>query len=320
MRVRYERSLMHLFLSFLFLLLFFLTGCSKKEEEKGIKIGVSISNFEDRFLSYVKGGMEDYQMGLGNIEVIYFDADEDFQKQEGQVGYILEQEVDALVVLPVNTAFTAHMTNMAKKAKVPIVYVNRYPAEFLNKDLPEDTYYIGSKEKTAGVIQMEYLAEKLGGRGDVAILMGSLVVEAAFERTEGVEEVARRYPEINIVKKSSGRWLRALAESIVEEWLRSGVEFDAIAANNDEMAIGAIRTLEKYKKLDEVIVVGIDATIEAKKELEAGNLAATVFQDGYSQGRYALETAYKISQGEAVKNITWIPFKLITQDNFEEIE
>ena len=320
MRIKYGKFFGFFLTFFLVFLSVFFTKCSKKEKDT-IKIGVSVSNFEDRFLSYVKSGMEEYQKGLGDkVDVIYLDADEDFQKQVQQVSYFLENKVDALVVVPVNTAYTSEMTQMAKKEKIPIVYVNRYPDEFLNQDLSENVYYVGSKEKAAGIIQMEYLAKKLKGKGDIAILMGNPNTRATFERSTGVEETAEKYPEINIVDKSFGRWVGPLAESIVEGWLSSGVEFDAIVSNNDEMAIGAIRTLERYGKLDEVMVVGIDATNEGLIELKAGKLTATVFQDSKSQGKIALETAYRLSQGDLIKNIRWIPFKLITQDNFGEIE
>ncbi len=298
----------------------FLNGCSKKKEKEVIKIGVSISNFEDTFISYVKSGMEEYQKEISDkVDMVYLDADEDLQKQEQQVNYFLKQEVDAVIVIPVNTAFTSKMTEIAKKKKTPIVYLNRFPDEFIGKELPEDVYYIGSKEKNAGIMQMEYLAEKLNGKGNIGILMGNMANRATFDRTEGVEEVADRYPEIHIVAKKSGRWLQPFAGSIIEEWLQSGIKFDAIASNNDEMAIGAIKTLEKYGMINEVLVVGTDATTDAIIELEKGNLNATVFQDSQEQGKHAVEAAYEISQGGLVPNINWIPFKLITRDNYKEI-
>ncbi len=247
--------------------------------------------------------------------MLYFDAIEDLQKQEQQVAYLLEKKVDFLVVIPVNTKYTKKITDMSKISKTPIIYLHRYPEEFLNKELPKDGYYIGPNEKIAGLMQMEYLAEKLGGNGEVGILMGNLSNSATFDRTSGVKETADKYPGINIVKKESAKWLAPLAASIVEEWLNSGVKLDAIAANNDEMA----RTLEKYKMLDRVLVVGVDGTKEALQELKSGNLSATILQDAQGQGKAALENAYNISKGKAVKSITWSPFKLLSGDNLDSV-
>ncbi len=180
-------------------------------------------------------------------------------------------------------------------------------------------YYVGSKEKSAGIIQMVHLAEKLGGKGNIAILMGSLKNLASFERTEGIEYIADRYPDINIVTKTSGRWLRPFAKSIVKHWLSSGVEFDAVVANNDEMAIGAIKALENSGKLSEVLVAGVDATDAALQELKNGKLYLTVLQDAKKQGEQLLKTAYRAANGETIRNEIWVPFKLVTRENYRSL-
>ncbi len=148
--------------------------------------------------------------------------------------------------------------------------------------------------------------------------MGDLGDNAAFTRTEGTEKVAGKYPKINVVDKQSAKWIAPLASSIIENWIISGKKFDAIAANNDEMALGAIKTLKKYEKIDEVLVAGIDATEEALSELESGTLSCTVFQDSDVQGKTALEIAFQVANGKAVQNITWIPFQLVTLENYKK--
>ena len=70
--------------------------------------------------------------------------------------------------------------------------------------------------------------------------MGLLTMEDSIKRTEALLEVAKKYPEINIVKKQTANWSRTQAKLVVSKWLEEGVKFDAIASNNDDMAIGAI--------------------------------------------------------------------------------
>ncbi len=297
----------------------FFNSCAKNKKEKTIKIGVSIANFDDKFMGYVKDGLEDYQESLGDkVEVVYLDAKFDVEKQTQQAKFFIEENMDAVIIIPVSTKETNKMTDMVLDAKIPLVYLNIFPDEFANKELPNGVYYVGSKEIEAGIIQMNYLAEKLGGKGNVVVLMGELNTSASYLRTLGAENVADEYPKIKIIDKRSAKWLRPLASSVVEDWLDSGIEFDAIIANNDEMAIGAITALEKYQKLESVVVVGIDATKEAIEELKLGKLSATVFQDAKKQGEEALEIAYSVSKGVAVKKENWIPFQLVTPDNYKD--
>lgn len=301
------------------LIMLFFSSCAKNKGEKTIKVGVSIANFDDKFMGYVKNGLEEYQKSLRDkVEVVYLDAKFDVEKQKQQVKFFIEKQMDAIIVIPVSTRETSEMTDVALNAKIPLVYLNIFPDQFYNKELPDGVYYVGSKEIEAGVIQMNYLVEKLGGKGDVVILMGELNTSASQLRTLGAETVADKYPEINIIDKRTAKWLRPLASSVVEDWLNSGKNFDAVVANNDEMAIGAIETLEKYNKLDSIVVVGVDATKEAIEELKLGRLSATVFQDSKKQGEEALGIAINVTKGKVVKKETWIPFKLVTLNNYKE--
>ena len=78
--------------------------------------------------------------------------------------------------------------------------------------------------------------------------------------------------------------------------------------------------IRSYYGMDEkVMVSGIDAINEAITELKTGKLTVTVLQDGYSQGRGALEIAVNVVRGEKVANITWIPFKLVTSENYNDV-
>jgi len=311
------------FIIFIMHLVLFMTNCGKKKEDKIIRIGVTNVNSQGIFQTYIEDGIKRYQETLGNkVEVVYLDAKEDVNKQIEQVKYFIREGMDSVVVISVDTSIegTSEMTRLTEEAKIPIIYVNKFPDEFVESEMPKHAYYIGSQEKTAGVMQMEYLAEKLGGKGKIAILLGDLTSSGStFERTEGVEDVAARYPEIEIVEKETANWLMPMADSVVRSWLSKGKKIDAIVANNDEMAIGAIRGLEEHGMDEKVMVSGIDAINEAITELKTGKLTVTVLQDGYSQGRGALEIAVNVVRGEKVANITWIPFKLVTSENYNDV-
>jgi inositol transport system substrate-binding protein len=221
--------------------------------------------------------------------------------------------MNAIVVVPVDTAATDPITKAAKDAKTPLVYVNRLPA-----NLPDDVVFVGSNSIDAGIFQMEYIAEKLGGKGNVVIMMGKLDNEAAIQRTAGVEQVAAKYPDIKITKKDTANWSRPEGLTLMENWLSTGDQIDAVCSNNDDMALGAIQAIEAAGLLGKIIVGGTDATPDALAAMDEGKLDVTVFQDAAGQGGGAIKAAIGLAKGETVETRVWIPYVLVTPDNYKD--
>ena len=245
--------------------------------------------------------------------MIFVDSKEDVAVQLGQVENFITQGVNAIVVVPANTDATDPMTQAAVDAGIPLVYVNRKPA-----NLPEGIAYVGSDSIDAGIFQMEWIAEKLGGKGNVVIMNGNLSQEAAQQRTAGVKQVAANFPEIAITKEQTANWSRDEGLALMENWLSTGDPIDAVAANNDEMAIGAIQAIEAAGKLGQIIVGGVDASADALAEMDAGRLNVTVFQNAVGQGEGGVATAIALARGEPVEQIVWIPYELVTPDNYKD--
>ena len=196
------------------------------------------------------------------------------------------------------------------------LYVNLKPAE---ETLPQGVAYVGSDENVSGKLQGEEIARLLNNKGNLVIMVGELATQAALLRTEGVEKVVAKHPEMKIVGKQTANWKRNEAIDLMNNWLVAGTEIDAVAANNDEMAVGAILALQQAGKDPKKLVIGgIDATQDALREMERGNLSVTVFQDPKAQGKGAVETAVKLTKGEKVESFVWIPFQLVTKDNYKD--
>lgn len=282
-----------------------------------VKVGVSIANFDDTFLTYMMDGMKAYAKAHSSeVELTFTDAKEDMAKQLDQVENFIVQKKDAIIIVPVDTSATAPMTKNIVGKNIKAVYVNRNPG-----NLPDGAYYVGSEEIVAGRLQMEFLGEKLKGKGNVAILLGKLDNEGALKRTAGNEEVQKKkYPDIKILDKQTGLWQRNEGLAKTEDWLnRFGKDLNAILANNDDMALGAIQALKDKKRTD-ILVVGVDATPDALTSVGKGELAATVFQDAAGQGGGGVEVALKAVKGEKVDKETWIPFKLVTPENLSQFK
>ena len=279
------------------------------------KIGVSLAFFEDVFHTKMREGMAAKAKQLG-VEIHFEDAAGDIGKQLNQIQNFIAQKVNAIIVQPVDSMATPKMTKLAIDAGIPLVYVNRAPAE---ETFPKGVVYVGSDENVSGKLEGEAIARLLNYKGNVVIMMGELSVAATHVRTEGVEKVVAQHPEMKIVGKQTANWRRTEAIDLMNNWLVSGTKIDAVAANNDEMAIGAIFALQQAGKDPKKLVIGgIDATRDALAEMEKGTLAVTVFQDAKGQGASAVEAALKLAKGEKVDSFVWIPFEPVTPENYKD--
>ena len=106
---------------------------------------------------------------------------------------------------------------------------------------------------------------------------------------------------------------------LMTNWLTAGEPFDAVFANNDEMAIGAIQAMKSAGiDMKDVVVVGVDATQDGLAAMKAGELDVTVFQNARGQAAGAVDAALALARGEAVDQVVYIPFELVTPDNMDD--
>jgi inositol transport system substrate-binding protein len=282
------------------------------------KIGVSMSYFDDVFLTTLRGVINNKAKELG-VDIQFEDGQGDIGRQINQIQNFIAQGVDVIMLNPVDTASTPQMTKLVTEAGIPLVYFSRAPQDAVSGELPEGVYYIGADESTSGPNQAKEVARLLNGKGKVVIMMGELGDNAARLRTEGAENVFAEYPDIEIIQKQTANFFRTEAMDLMLNWLVSGVEMDAVVANNDEMAIGAIMALQQSNQDPKALVIaGVDGTPDALSHVRAGNLDVTVFQDSKGIGEASLDTAIKVAKGEPAETFTWVPFKLVTKENYEE--
>ncbi len=284
----------------------------KPKDGKKVKIGASFPLL-DQFLQNVANSIKERAEAAG-AEVSITSAEEKIEIQLNQIENFIASGVDALIVLPQDTATTAQITQKAKAANIPLVYVNRRPSE-----LPKGVPYVGSDSLVAGQLEMEQLAKLSNQQGNVAILQGDPTQEAAQQRTKGCEEVAAKY-NMKVVFNQTGLWARDKGLALAENLIQSGQQVDVICANNDEMALGAINAFENAGMLDKVVVGGVDATGDALNAMAAGKLEVTVFQDAKGQGQAGVDTAIKMVNGDEVPDIINVPYQLVTPENMSQFQ
>ncbi|MGD9477557.1 sugar ABC transporter substrate-binding protein [Shinella sp. G-2] len=284
-------------------------------------IGVTMAQFDDNFLTVLRNGMSDYAKTLDGVELQIEDAQNDVAKQQSQIQNFIASGVSAIIVNPVDTDATAAMSKAAADAGIPLVYVNREPVNV--NELPEKQAFVASNEQESGTLETKEVCRLLNGKGKVVVMMGELSNQAARMRTQDIKDVIAtdECKGLEIVEEQTANWSRTQGADLMTNWLSAGLEFDAVIANNDEMAIGAIQALKAAgRPMDKVVVAGVDATQDALAAMAAGELDVTVFQDAAGQGKGSLDAALKLAKGEKVDSKVYIPFQLVTPANMADFQ
>lgn len=286
-------------------------------------VGVSMALFDDNFLTVLRNGVQTYADANG-ISVQIEDAQNDVAKQLDQINNFIASGVDAIVVNPVDTSATQAMSDAAAAAGVPLVYVNRQPANL--ETLPDNQAFVASNEVDSGTLETIALCDNWAAEGktevSVYILQGELSNQAAVQRTQDIHDVieaGKCKVKVNIIDQQTANWSRDQAQNLMTNWLSTGTAFDGVISNNDEMALGAIQAI-KAAGIDmaTVQIGGVDATQDALAAMQAGDLDVTVFQNAKAQGEGALNAAVALAKGEAVDQTVWVPFELVTPANVAE--
>ncbi len=285
-----------------------IAGCSSGEEsapaadKKGgaTTIGFSISTLNNPFFVSVKDGVEAKAQELGvNVKIV--DAQNDPAKQANDVADLIQQGVSVLLVNPVDSAAISTSVEAANKANIPVIALDR------SADKGTLASLVASDNVKGGEMAAEYIIQKLGEAVKVAELEGIPGASATRERGEGFHKVADQ--KLNVVAKQSADFDRTKGLTVSENMLQANPDIQAIFAQNDEMALGAIEASKSAGK--QIFIVGFDGTADGLKAVEAGTMAATIAQQPELMGQQGLEAAVKLAKGEKIEAKISVPLKLV---------
>jgi ribose transport system substrate-binding protein/inositol transport system substrate-binding protein len=281
-----------------------------------LRIGVTVGQY-DNYISYLVKAMQDRAKQVpGGVTLQVEDSASDVVRQLSQVESFISQKVDAIIVNPADTAATRKISEKVIAAGIPLVYMNSRPEV---DNLPSGVVFVGTDERAIGRMQMQYLAEKMGGKGNLAVILGRLAHSDTGKRTNGVKDVLAQYPGIKIVEEQSGDWQREKGMDLMNEWLTKGQTINAVASNNDEMGIGAAMALRQAGR-DDILVGGIDGTPDGLLALKKGQLSVSVFRDPVAIGAGSLDAAVKLVNHEALQGDLWVPTQLVTPENYAQFQ
>ncbi|MER7711391.1 substrate-binding domain-containing protein [Streptomyces werraensis] len=276
------------------------------------KIGLSLSTLNNPFFVQIRDGAEEEAKKLG-VDLTVTDAQNDASQQANQLQNFTSGSLDAVVVNPVDSDAAGPSVRGANKADIPVVAVDRG----VNK--ADTSALVASDNVEGGALGAKALAEKLGGKGTIVILQGQAGTSASRERGAGFAEGLKDYPGIKVVAKQPADFDRTKGLDVMTNLLQAHPDIDGVFAENDEMALGAIKALGS-KAGKSVQVVGFDGTPDGLKAVQAGTLYASVAQQPSELGRIAVRNALRAAEDEKVEKMVKVPVKVVTKENVAGFE
>ncbi|WP_010273397.1 substrate-binding domain-containing protein [Paenibacillus senegalensis] len=306
------------FISLVMSLTIALTACTSEGQQGGsggdedgkYRIGVATQGLSHEFIKALVEAMQE-QAETVNVDLIIMDSQDQIETQLSQVDNLVSQNVDAVILNSVDFVGSGPAVDSVKAAGIPLVEVITFTQN--------DNYdvFVGTDPKQSGIFMGEILAEALGGKGNVALLQGQIGHSAEITRGEGLQEALfDKYPDIKLLTQQTANWNRDEAMRITEDWLQRFPDIDAIAAQNDEMAMGALQAVEAVGK--DIIIVGIDGIPDALRAVRDGRLYATVLDNVTEEGKRAVEVAVGLIEGETFENEELVDYVPITIDNVSD--
>ena len=308
-------------------------------------IGACIYKFDDTFMTGVRNAMK-AEAEKSGVELEVVDSQNKQPVQNDQVDAYISKGVDALILNPVDRTAAEPLMSKAKTEELPVVFVNREPyADVMGAY--NKIWYVGAKAEESGTQSGELIADYFkshpeadknkDGKIQYIMLRGEQGHQDAVLRTDySIKAMKDSGFELEELGSDTANWDKVQATDKMNGFISSAgiANIEAVLANNDDMALGAIEALkaEGYNTGDPtkyIPVVGVDATAPALEAMKAGAMLGTVLNDAENQGIAAIRVAVKAADGEEITDesigytITdgkyiWIPYRKVTSENYQQ--
>ena len=278
--------------------------------DEPVRIAYCTQQLSNEFMQSLKDAVVGACEAQG-YEVEVFSADLDPAKQINQIETAVNQGFDGIILDPANADAVIPGVQYAQEAGVPIVTMH----EDVTGNVADATSKSDFKE--GGILKMQHCVDSLGGEGRIAIINGALGQTATTNIRAGYQEVLDANPGIEVVFEDAGDWSTEPAIKLMESWLSTGEELDAVIGMNDAMALGVISVLEAAGK-EGILVYGLDAQTEMKNMIKEGRATATILTDLKGEAAGAVAAITSLLNGETVDKINIVPMVCIDINNVDE--
>ena len=294
-------------------LAFGIASCGKKQAgtEGGAKaytIGVTLLTKEHPFYQELEAAMRE-TAAKHNVKLNIQSAQFEMEKQQSQIENFITQQVDALVVCPVDSDTIGGAITRANDAGIPVFTAD------IAANSGDVVCHVASDNVAGGRVAGEYMAKLLNGKGKIIIIDHPKVM-SVVDRTRGFVQAVSKYPGIKIVARPPGDGERTTSMSVMENMLQSHPDINGVFAINDSTALGALAALRQAKR--NVIIVGYDGDPEAREEILKGTpLKADAVQYPRKIGSTTIEMVLKYLNGEKVPKKVPIEVGIIDKASLE---
>jgi ABC-type sugar transport system substrate-binding protein len=271
--------------------------------------GTTIKTYENLVVGFAQIGAESEwrtantrslqeTAGRLGIELKLADAQQQQEMQIQAIRSFIAQRVDVIGISPVVETGWDEVFAEVEEAGIPLILLDRHA------DVPDTLVdaFIGSDFIQEGRSACEELVKILGNEGNIVILEGTDGSAPTIDRRIGFDECLQNYPAIHVLDREAGDFIRAKGKEEMEQFLvRYGSNIDALFAQNDDMALGAIEAIEAYglKPGDDIKIVSVDAVRAAFDAMIAGKLNVTI-ECNPLLGPLFFETALRLANDQPV--------------------
>ena len=267
-------------------------------------IALVISTLDNPFFFTLKEGAEKHAKAL-DYDLVVLDSQNDPAKELANVEDISVRGVKILLINPTDSDAVGNAIAVANQKKLPVITLDRAA----NKG--QVIAHIASDNTAGGEMAGNYIAEKLGKGAKIIQLEGIAGTSAARERGAGFAKAAQAH-DFKILASQPADFDRSKGLNVMENLLTAQPEVQGVFAQNDEMALGALRAIQAAGKKD-LVLVGFDGTDDGVKAVKGGKMAATIAQQPEKIGEIGVQTADKVLKGEKVEASIPVELKLINQ-------
>lgn len=275
------------------------------------KIGASYMTYNNPFYTVINEEVSKVVKEHGDT-LLTLDPSLSLKKQKEQIEYLISQQIDALIVTPVDFDGLGSTLKKVHEANIPIITVDTQV-----NDSKYVTYSIVSDNYDAGVQCAQDMMSKLD-QAKIVLLEHSKA-QSGYLRIQGFLDTIQNNANYQVVKRIECHGQLENAMPKMEDYIDENTDFNVVMCLNDPSALGAMAALSAKGILDGKYVYGIDGTPEAKKMIEEGKMTATVAQSPKTFGKKAGSLLYEIFSNKKIKKRKYIyPVSIITKENIED--
>ena len=262
-------------------------------------IALVVSTLNNPFFVSMKQGAEKQAKELG-FDIIVLDSQNDPSKELSNVEDLVTRNVKAILINPTDSDAVSNAIRIANRAEIPVITLDRGASR------GDVISHIASDNIAGGEMAGKFISDKLGKNAKVVQLEGIAGTSAARERGEGFMNAVKAN-HMDLLATQPADFDRTKGLNVMENILAAQPEVKAVFAQNDEMALGAIRAVQASGK--DILIVGFDGTKDGIAAVKRGTLAATIAQQPEMIGSIGVEIAGKVLNGEKVE--AYIPVALM---------